>query len=76
MKSSKSLLYFNLCRILDKFKVSNTELSKILNLSISTLSHKMSGKVDWKVTEMLKIQEYIRQLTGEKMTLDYLFQKG
>ena len=76
MKIAKSLLFFNLVKLLDKYKITNSDLAEQLNLSPSTLSQKMLGNTDWKIGEMLEVQKYINSLAEESFTLDYLFQKG
>lgn len=75
MKIARSLLFFNLVKLLDKYKIPNTELANVLGLSPATLSQKMMGNTDWKISEMITTQNYIQELTGEKLTLDYLFKK-
>lgn len=75
MKPAKNLLFFNLVKILDKYKISNAEIAGILDISQGTLSQKMGGYTDWKLKEMLKIQEYLLKATRETYGLDYLFEK-
>lgn len=75
MKPAKNLLFFNLVKILDKYKISNSEIAGILKVSQGTLSQKMGGNRDWKLNEMLKIQEYLLKATRETYGLDYLFEK-
>lgn len=75
MKKARSLLYFNLVKFLDQHQISNNDLAEIIKLSPATLSQKMMGNTDWKITEMLEIQKYLSALTEEKLTLDYLFKK-
>lgn len=75
MKPAKNLLFFNLVKILDKYKISNAEIAGILNISQGALSQKMGGNTDWKLNEMLKIQEYLLKATRETYGLDYLFEK-
>lgn len=75
MKTAKSLLYFNLVKLLDKCKISNSEIAEVLGISQGTLSQKMGGITDWKLTEMLKVQEYLLKATRETYGLDYLFEK-
>lgn len=76
MKIAKSLLFFNLVKLLDKHKISNNDLAEQLKMSPATLSQKMLGNSDWKISEMLEIQKYVNSLSEESFTLDYLFQKG
>ena len=75
MKPAKNLLYFNLARTLDKCKITYGQLAAILEVSQGTLSHKMGGITDWKLTEMLKIQSYLCETTREAYGLDFLFER-
>lgn len=75
MKKARSLLYFNLVKLLDQNQISNNDLAEKINLSPATLSQKMTGNTDWKITEMLQVQEFLSTLTKEKLSLDYLFEK-
>lgn len=75
MKIAKSLLYYNLVKELEKRKISNTKLAENIGMSISTFSLKMTGHFDFKLKEMLVIQKYLKEKTGEDFTLDYLFAK-
>lgn len=75
MKTAKNLLFFNLVRILDKYKITNAEIAEVLEISQGTLSQKMGGNTDWKLNEMLKIQEHLLRTTREIYGLDFLFEK-
>lgn len=71
----KKLLYLNLMKILDKYNITNQQFAKNVGFAQSTLSLKLTGVYDFKIAEMLEIQKYIKKLTGENYTLDYLFAK-
>lgn len=73
MKTAKNLFYYNLVKILDKHKISYSYLSEIIDISPSSMSMKMSGYYDFKLHEILKIQKFLNESTGEQYTLDYLF---
>ena len=75
MKTAKNLLYYNLVKVLDKNKISYSYLSEIIDISPSSMSMKMSGYYDFKLHEILKIQEFLSEATGEDYSLDYLFAK-
>lgn len=75
MKTAKNLLFFNLARILDKYKITYGQLAEMLQMSPATLSQKMGGKADWKLTEMLKIQSHLYTTTREIYNLDFLFER-
>lgn len=75
MKPAKNLLYFNLARILDRKKITNGQLAEVLGISQGTLSSKMGGITDWKLTEMLKIQSHLFKITREVYGLDFLFER-
>lgn len=75
MKTAKNLLFFNLVRLLDKYKITNAEIAEILEISQGTLSQKMGGNTDWKLNEMLKIQSHLYTTTREIYGLDFLFDK-
>lgn len=75
VKTAKNLLYYNLVKVLDKNKISYSYLSEIIDISPSSMSMKMSGYYDFKLHEILKIQEFLSEATGEDYSLDYLFAK-
>lgn len=62
-------MYPNLNAEMAREKVTQIEISKLLNLSTSSLSEKMNGKKDFKLKECKKIKsEFFANLT-----IDYLF---
>lgn len=75
MKKAKSLLYINLMKALDKNNIPNNMLADKIGVSYATLSFKLSGISDFKLTEMLKIQKFINEYSAEQYSLDYLFKK-
>lgn len=63
-------MYLNLNAELIRNKKTQEDISKCLNLDPSTVSYKMNGKSDWKLSECKKIIKDI--LPGK--SLDYLFE--
>ena len=50
-------------------------LAKDIGISEVVFGRKINGKVDWKVTEMIAIQQLINKELGTSYTLDYLFSR-
>lgn len=62
-------MYPNLNAEMKRENKFHTDLATLLNLNISSVSDKMTGKRDFKLKECKKIRDYF----FPKMTIDYLF---
>lgn len=60
-------------RFLDDNGISQADLIPVLELDDSTISRKLSGKREWKVTEMQKLRAYASERLGRVVSLDELF---
>lgn len=60
-------------RFLDDNGISQADLIPVLELDDSTISRKLSGKREWKVTEMQKLRAYVSERLGRVVALDELF---
>lgn len=75
MKPAKSLIYYNLVREFEKNKLLNNAVADQVGIKHSAFSLKMSGHNEFKLNEMLKIQNLVNGMSSEHYTLDYLFEK-
>lgn len=75
MRVNRALTFQNLVILMNSINTSNRQMAKECFISYSTFSMKMAGHHDWKLAEMLTIQNYINKKTGKNYTLDYLFTK-
>lgn len=62
-------MYANLSAEMARNKITQIDLAKLLNISTSTLSEKMNGKKDFKLSECKKIAKE----AFENCSIDYLF---
>ena len=53
--------------------ISKKELAEKINISYNTFRDKIRGRSDWKISEMLNIQNILGEMTENKRTIDYLF---
>ena len=63
-------MFYNLNAEMARNKKSQIDIARVLNISVSTLSEKMTGKRDFKLKECKEIIKYV--LPG--YTIDYLFE--
>lgn len=61
----------NLRAEMSKFNITLTKLAEVAGLSRQGLYTKIEGKKDWKLTEMVKIYQFIN--TFENIDFDLLF---
>lgn len=50
-------------------------MAEEVNIGEVVFNRKINGKSDWKVTEMVAIQDILNKKLGTSYTLDYLFEK-
>ena len=62
-------MYANLSAEMARNKITQIDIAKLLNISTSTLSEKMNGKKDFKLSECKKIAKE----AFENCSIDYLF---
>ena len=55
--------------------ITSTEMSNILGITLQAFIYKKQGKSEWKLKQMVVIQEQINQKLNTNYTLDYLFKK-
>ena len=67
--------FYNLETEMLKAQISRKELAKTLNLSEWGLNNKLKGRNEFKLSEMEKIREALSFINGEKLKLDYLFER-
>lgn len=66
-------IFPNLNAEIARHSLSSLDLANIINTNTSSLWRKMTGKTDFKLKEMLALQEAINSLNGNYVSLDYLF---
>lgn len=52
------------------------EVAQTLGFAKALIYNRLSGKTNWTLGDMLKIQKFINDKTKAHYTLDYLFAKG
>lgn len=67
--------FYNLETEMLKAQISRKELAKTLNLSEWGLNNKLKGRNEFKLSEMEKAREALSFINGEKLKLDYLFER-
>lgn len=68
-------MYNNLKKEMIEAELTRLDLSKLIGISYNSFRNKIDNKTDWNITEMVKIQEVLRNKTKENKTIDYLFTK-
>lgn len=68
-------MYKNLLAEMSRAKIKSTEMANILGITLQAFIMKKRGKNDWKLKQMVVIQEQINQKLNTNYTLDYLFKK-
>ncbi len=63
-------MYFNLYAEMSRNNITQKELCKKIGINSSTLSEKLNGKTDFKLSEC----EKIKKIFPNKLTIDYLFE--
>lgn len=70
------ILFPNLEAELSRVGLSKPELAKTINISQSKLYSKFNGSRDFNLGEMREIARTLESLSGQKLSLDYLFTKN
>ena len=68
-------MYNNLNAELSRGNISLNEIAEDIGITRQAFINKKKGKTNWKLNEMVSIQEYINSKLNTNYTLDYLFQK-
>ena len=68
-------MYKNLLAKMSRAGITSTEMSNILGITLQAFIYKKQGKSEWKLKQMVVIQEQINQKLNTNYTLDYLFKK-
>ena len=68
-------MFYNLQDLMNRGNISQTELAKLIQLSFTSMHYRFNGSCDWKLKEMLKVQEVINTILNTEYTLDYIFKK-
>ena len=68
-------MYNNLNAELSRGSISLNEIAEDIGITRQAFINKKKGKTNWKLNEMVSIQEYINSKLNTNYTLDYLFQK-
>ena len=73
---AREIIFYNLEAELLRAKINKAELANMIEISTGSMSSKFTGKTEFNLDEMLKIKEKLETITGQKYTLDYLFERG
>ncbi len=63
-------MFKNIEKALEEKELTRTQLAAILNVDIKSITNKMSGTTEWKLSEIRKIQELF-----PKYTMEWLFKQ-
>lgn len=70
------IIFPNLEAELSRVGLSKPALAKIISVSVTTLYSKINGSRDFNLGEMRDITETLETMSGQELTLDYLFHKN
>lgn len=59
-----------------RMNLSVEEVASKLGFAKALIYNRLSGKTNWTLGDMLKLQKFINERTQSDYTLDYLFAKG
>lgn len=68
-------MYKNLVAEMSRAGIKSTEMSNILGITLQSFILKKQGKNEWKLKQMVVMQEQINQKLNTNYTLDYLFKR-
>jgi len=57
----------------DKANIKQEEFATLLGVKKAAYSQKENGKIEFRLSEMLKIQKALNKKLGERLTLDDIF---
>ena len=66
----------NLNAELARIGMSNEKLGEIMGTNTASVHRKLYGITEFKLSELVSIQEYLNEKSDNNLTLDYLFKKG
>lgn len=66
----------NLNAELARVGMSNEKLGEIMGTNTASVYRKLYGISEFKLCELVAIQEYLNKKSDNDLTLDYLFKKG
>lgn len=72
---ARARVYNNLEAELARAHILKYELAEIIGIFPTTLTTRLKGESDFKLSEMRLIRDRLQKETGEYYTLDYLFEK-
>ena len=75
MERDKSL-FPNLEAELARANLSKPALAQIIGIACGSMYSKINGKTEFNLGEMQAIANCLETMTDQKLTLDYLFNKG
>lgn len=70
------MVFSNLRAEFARMGLSVEEVGDKLGFARSLMYNRLSGKTNWTLGDMLKIQKLVNDTTQSHYTLDYLFAKG
>lgn len=68
--------FINLEAEIARMGLSVEEFGNKLGFAKALIYNRLSGKTNWILGDMLKVQKFINDVTQSHYTLDYLFAKG
>ena len=66
-------MFNNLKKEMLDAKIGKKELADKIGISYNTFRDKIRGRTDWKISEMLDIQNTLGEMTENQKSIDYLF---
>lgn len=72
----REIIFCNLEAELSRAKIIKAELAAMIGISAGTLSSKLTGKTEFALDEMEIIKARLEKITGNELTMDYLFERG
>lgn len=68
-------MYSNLKAELSRANVTSAEVAKAIGMTRQGFYSKKNGINDWKLSQMVALQDYINKKLNTNYTLDYLFKR-
>lgn len=69
-------LFPNLAAEMARANLTKPALAQIIGIACGSMYSKINGKTEFNLGEMQAIANCLETMTGQKLTLDYLFSKG
>lgn len=70
------ILFPNLEAELARVNLTKPALAQIIGIAIGSMYSKVNGKTEFNLGEMQDIAKCLETMSGQRLTLDYLFKKG